>query len=219
MLNNRHRRLFRQEIKQQYGIQIHKEQIKDLTPNSFECASQIKCNEEFNLTGKVLELHVFPYRVDFEWTANGVNPSEQCINTILKENDLNFLCNITLLTVKPTKLPLSKTFLLRSSNEPKNILFDESILERLSNIELNLKKINSLINITLNDEEVSNLVISEEYDEENDLNIIETKKLVASIVKTQKERPPFKGIFTFIINYLHEMSLSMNMNEASKKLF
>jgi hypothetical protein len=208
MLSNRHRRLFRQEIKQQYSIDVHKEQIKDLTPASFECTMHLKCYEEFNLTGKVLDLHVLPYRVDFEWTDIGGmidQPKQlqqqsrlsdkQCMESILKENDFSFACNLTLLTAKPTKLPFSKTFLLRTSNEQKKILFDESILERLSNIELNLKKLNSIMNITLNDEDANNLVISEEYDDEKEYNLNrkETKKLVASFVQTTTQEPIIKG--------------------------
>lgn len=204
MLNNRHRRLFREEIKRQYGIDVLKDQIKDLTPATFECTMRLKCYEEYGVWGKVLDLRVFPYRVDFAWKVNGSSePSDkECMQSNQKENiDFDFECNMTMLSMKPTDRPFKKTFRLRTVNQIRNISFDENILERLSNIEMNLKKLNNLLNNTVNDEYADKLVISETDEEEeeekstpkdNASEKVEAKKQLASFVPTSQ--PTFKGI-------------------------
>lgn len=139
MLNSRHRELFVSEIKRQYDIDVSLEQIKDLIPTQFECNLTIKCYEDFYLNGKVKNLREFPYRVDFDLVDR--LKERECLQMLLKENNFYFECKLIIMNKKQNSSHFLKTFILQT-NQLRNISFDENILDRIYNIEQDLKRLN-----------------------------------------------------------------------------
>lgn len=185
MLTNEHKKLFANQVKKQYKIDIEPDQIKDIIPAAFECLLNIKCYEEFQLKGKVKNLREFPLRVDFDIE----NKQKECLENIEQE-ELTFECRMALANAKQNSSVLERTFSLWA-NQSATIQFDQTLLERIKSLEANLKLLSDKINLNklaARDSNTSNLTI----------NSRETNKTTSKLNIFRRE-PTFKGIK---VNYL-----------------
>jgi len=154
MLNQQDKRLFVNEIKKQYKIDVNENQIKNLIPSLFECQLNFKCFYDiYHLDGRAssAEFKGFPIRIEFNFT----NTYEKaCMERLIGE-DFNFHFNCCLSFKKTTNnnvlSQFKKSFILES-NRFKNVSFNFKLLEKIGLMDSSSSSSTSL--------ELSNLVVN-----------------------------------------------------------